>query len=117
MLLLVAIGIVNAGTIKFITDMIFFENDITLYRKNLNDGPYANYEPMIVNHYNENTKEIYNLVEGNNLYKIKIQGDPLLNLGPCEINVEGIDFRTGSYKIIEKMFFHFPVDPGTPITQ
>ncbi len=98
--------------------MKFFENDITLYRKNLDLGPHEPYrQEDISNKYNSETREIYNLVEGNNLYWVVIVGDPLLNLGPCEINVSGIDFRTGSYKIIEKMFFHFPVDPGTPITQ
>jgi hypothetical protein len=112
------IGVVSAGTIKFITDMHFNEDDIILYRKNLDLGPHEPYrQEDISNKYNSESREIYNLVEGNNLYWVHIQGDPLLNLGPCEINVSGIDFRTGSYKIIKKMFFLFPVDPGTPITQ
>jgi len=33
MLLLVAFGIANAGTIKILTDMKFFKRDITLHRK------------------------------------------------------------------------------------
>jgi len=46
-----------------------------------------------------------------------IHGNVPPNLFPCEINEEEIDFRPWNYVIIEKLFFSFPVDPGTPITQ
>ena len=117
MMLLMAIGIVSAGTIKIITDMKYFPEDVTLYWKNLNHGPHADYLEVTNFNYNHDTREISGLVEGNNLYWVIIVGDPLLNLGPCEINVKDIDFRPWNYVIIEKWFFRFPVDPGTPITQ
>ncbi|MFA7056138.1 MAG: hypothetical protein WC155_01080 [Candidatus Cloacimonadales bacterium] len=117
MLILVAVGVVNAGTIKIVTDMKFYEHDITLYRKILDHGPHAQYEPMTDFFYNRENREITNLIEGNNLYWVIIKGDPLLNFGPCEISVEGIDFRSGNYVVIKKMFFLWPDDPGTPITE
>lgn len=118
MLILVAVGVASAGTIKFITDMKFGENDIVLLRRNLHLGNDWGYKEIDF-HYNDDLREIYNLDMGTNyLYWVKIIGNPMINFGPCEINVKDINLDDYcGYYIIEKMFFHFPNDPDTPITQ
>lgn len=121
MLILVAVGVafgnVRRGTIKFLTDMKFSKSDIDLRRRNLDIGDDWDYQ-VIDFDYDEDLREITNLMAGNFRYWVFILGNPMINFGPCEINVKDINLDDYcGYYIIEKMFFHFPNDPDTPITQ
>ncbi|MFA7057079.1 MAG: hypothetical protein WC155_05905 [Candidatus Cloacimonadales bacterium] len=113
MLILVAVGVVSAATIKIKSDMSFDKCNIQLWVR----GEYNLYYPLLPSKfgYNENTREITNLSAG--IYHLKIDGLSSIFFRPVCIERWNMYLLEHSYVTITEYFDMSPGDPGTPIIQ